>query len=166
MASFFLKFVLRCGNIENCRKIDHIFRATYTKICVPKRRGHLAYLHRSPEIGNEPENCRRLCMGSGVSPVSTSHFAVIGIPHTARYAHYNLIVYSAQICEVDLIGENRMRGRKWCLCMTQAVGGQWCNRPLSIVHCRLSRFFEYPSWPYLHGITVCKICCESVLICI
>jgi hypothetical protein len=41
-----------------------IFLSRPTKICVPKIGGHLAYLHRSPEISYVPENYRRLYMGS------------------------------------------------------------------------------------------------------
>jgi hypothetical protein len=54
-------------------------------------------------------------MGSGISHFDEPFHGNRNTAH--RSTHYSLsvaslIVYSAQIYEVDLIGENRMRGRK------------------------------------------------------
>jgi hypothetical protein len=92
-------------------------------------------------------------MGSGISPVSTSHFAVIGIPHTARYALQSVS------CQFNcLLGPN-IRGwphRREPYGRSGNDGGGWTvmqlsgplsivHCPFSTVHCPLSRFFEYPN---------------------
>jgi hypothetical protein len=116
--------------------ISTIFLARPTKISVPKRRGHLAYLHRSPEISNEPENYRMLNMASGFP-----QFRRVISRNTARRSIRSIQTVSRQfncLLGPKIRGWPHRRDRKWCLCMTPAVGGQWCNRPLSTVHCPLS----------------------------
>jgi hypothetical protein len=82
---FSLKFVLWCGNIENCRKIDHIFSATYQSLRPEETR---PFGISSPKSRDQQRTRKlpKVYMGSGIYPVSTNHFAVIGIPPTARYA--------------------------------------------------------------------------------
>jgi hypothetical protein len=83
---FFLKFVLWCGNIENCRKIDHIFSATYQNLRPEEMR---SFGISSPKSRNQqrPRKLPKAIHGQRDFPsLSTSHFAVIRIPHTARYA--------------------------------------------------------------------------------
>jgi hypothetical protein len=116
-----------------------------TKIYVPKKRGHLAYLHRSPE------NYRRFTWAAGF-PVSTSHFAVIGIPPTARYALQSVNrQFNCLLCpNIRDWPHRREPYARSEMMPVHDSGGGWTVMQSSTVHCPLSRFFEYPKkYPFL-----------------
>jgi hypothetical protein len=119
-----------------------IFLARPNKICVPKRQGLFWHIFTEGEVPNSATNPKNI-EGYIHGQRDFDEPFRGRIPHTARYTLQSV---SRQFNCSNIIrgwphrGEPYMGGRKWCLCMTQAVGGQWCNR--AIVHCPLSRFFE------------------------
>jgi hypothetical protein len=87
-------------------------------------------------------------MGSGISPGSPSHFAVIGIPHTVQYTLESVSRQFNCLLSTNIRGWPRRREPYARLEMMPVhdSGGGWTVMQSSTVHCPLStvQVFQIP----------------------